>query len=74
MAHYLIGFVLQDTASRESASVKPGKAQSEQITSGFPATADIARTSANGRLVPKGDIIFRSFAAALLATADEMIE
>jgi hypothetical protein len=34
-----------------------GKAHNEQITSGFPATADIARTLLNGRFVPKADII-----------------
>jgi len=32
--------------------VKSGKVQDEKITSGFPATADIARTSWNVRVVP----------------------
>jgi hypothetical protein len=36
--------------------VMNGKAQNEHITSGLPATADIARTSGNGREVPEGDI------------------
>jgi hypothetical protein len=32
-----------------------GKAQNEHITSGFPATADIERTSSIARLVPDPD-------------------
>jgi hypothetical protein len=37
--------------------IMSGKAHNEQITSGFPATADIARILLNGRRVPLGDIL-----------------
>jgi hypothetical protein len=51
-----------------------GKAQIEQITSGLPATADMARTCREVRVVPKGDIIFRAFAGCAARDSDEMIE
>jgi len=51
------------TAAFPTASVKPGKAQSEQILSALPRIADIARTCLNGGEVPEGDIRRNSLAS-----------